>query len=91
LGAQGARKKKDYLEIRDWYLKTAPKESSGNERKDHIPFILEQLSKPFKKLPFVSIRSDIPLQDAIEMKASDYTTTFIYNPHKWDAKATMAT
>jgi thymidylate synthase len=89
--AQGARKKKDYLEIRDWYLKTAPKESSGNERKDHIPFILEQLSKPFKKLPFVSIRSDIPLQDAIEMKASDYTTTFIYNPHKWDAKATMAT
>ena len=38
------RNRKDYLDLREWDLKTAPRESEGNERKDHIPFILEQLS-----------------------------------------------
>jgi len=80
----------EYLDIRNWYLKTAPDESSGNERKDHVPFILEQLSKPPRELPSLKIKKEIPLLDAIEMPVGEYAEVKNYKPHKWNSRATMA-
>lgn len=79
----------EYLSLREWYLESAPIESNGNERKDHIPFILEQLSKQPKELPSIEIK-DIPLLDAINMSPMEYVKIKDYNPHKWDSKANMA-
>lgn len=83
--------RKEYVSLRDWYLENAPPESQGNERKDHIPFILEQLSKQPRKLPSIKIKKEIPLLNAIEMPALEYAEIENYNPHEWGAKAVMAT
>ena len=79
-----------YLNLNEWYLKNAPEESEGNERKDHIPLILEQLSKTPRKLPSLEIKKDMPLLDAIEMSVGEYVEVKNYNPHKWDSRANMA-
>lgn len=79
-----------YLDLKEWYLKNAPEESQGNERKDHIPFILEQLSKNPRELPSLEIKEEISLLDAIEMPVEDYANVENYNPHKWDSRANMA-
>jgi len=85
-----------YLDLREWYLKTAPSESEGNEGKDHVPFILMQLSKMPKPLPRLEIKSGVPLLDAIEMpaiqteKEMGYAEILGYNPEKWNSKADMA-
>lgn len=78
-----------YLDLKDWYLGVAPEESEGNERKDHIPFVLEQLSKEPRNPPQISLE-DIPLLDAIQKSALEVVHVEGYNPHKWDAKARMA-
>ena len=80
----------EYSDLKDWYLKNTNEESSGNERKDHIPFILEQLSKEPKALPTLTIKRDVPILEAMYMPALDYVKIEGYNPHKWDAKANMA-
>jgi thymidylate synthase len=81
----------EYLDLKDWYLKNAAPESEGNERKDHIPFILEQLSKSPRSLPSLEIKKEIPLLEAINMSALDYAKTIGYDPDKkWDFKAVMA-
>lgn len=85
-----------YLNLRDWYLSVAHAESEGNEGKDHIPFILTQLSKMPGILPTLEIKAGIPLLDAIEMPAIEtekeygYAKIIGYNPAKWDSKADMA-
>jgi len=81
----------EYLQLKEWYIEVAPEESTGNERKDHIPFILEQLSKPHRDLPSLRIKKDVSLLEAIEMPAKKYAEIVEYNPDKWDAKAMMAT
>ena len=81
---------KGYLELKNWYLENAPAEILGKERCDHIPFILEQLSKKPLGLPFVKLRKDIPLLDAINLPIKDVVSVNKYKPHKWDAKARMA-
>jgi len=80
----------EYVDLKYWYLQNALSESPGNERKDHIPFILEQLSKEPKKLPSIKIKKDIPLMDAINMSPLDIVIIQNYNPNKWDSKAVMA-
>ena len=55
-----------------------------------IPFILEQLSKTPRKLPFLEIKKEIPLLDAIEMPVGEYAKVKNYDPHKWNSKANMA-
>jgi hypothetical protein len=80
----------EYLDLKDWYLKNAPPESQGNERKDHIPFILEQLSKTPGQLSVLEIKKEIPLFEAIEMPAMKYAKIIGYEPAKWDSKAVMA-
>jgi thymidylate synthase len=83
-------KETEYLDLNEWYLKNAPEESEGNERKDHIPFILEQLSKTPRELPSLEIKEEIPLFDAIKMPVGEYAEVKNYNPHKWDSRANMA-
>ena len=79
-----------YLELRGKYLKIAGSESEGNERKDHIPFILEQLSKEPRDLPSIKL-VDIPLLEAIQKPVVDVVHISGYDSHKWDSKAIMAT
>jgi len=81
--------KEGYLNLKEWYLNHAPKESKGNEKKDHIPFILTQLSKSPGKLPEIKLKK-IPLLEAIKMPAMDYVEISGYEPEKWDSKAEMA-
>lgn len=84
------KSREDYLELKEWYLSSAPEESFGNEKKDHIPFILEQLSKEPKTLPILSFKEEVPLMEAIEMNPLDLVNIHNYKPEKWDSKAEMA-
>ncbi|HVY01496.1 MAG TPA: thymidylate synthase [Candidatus Nanoarchaeia archaeon] len=86
---KGATQKGDYLEIRDWYLRSSPDESLGNERKDHVPFVLEQLSKEPQPLPRLQL-ANMPFFELIERPAREVMKLEGYAPLKWDSKATMA-
>jgi len=78
-----------YLDLRSWYVDKSGKEREGQERKDHIPFVLEQLSKTPRKLPVIET-ADVPLMQAIDMNPLSYVKVIGYEPHKWDSKAVMA-
>jgi thymidylate synthase len=85
------KNREDYLGLREWYLKKAPGESEGNKKKDHMPFILEQLSKTPKKLPTIKIiNPSLSLLDAIQLSVLDVVTIKNYEPHKWKSKAEIA-
>ena len=81
----------DYLGLLNWYLGRTSPETPGNEGKDHIPYILTQLSKSPRELPTIKLKENVSLLDAIEMPAMDYVSVENYNPHKWNSKARMAT
>lgn len=86
-----ANQRDDFLEVKEWYEKEAGAESKGNERKDHMPFVLEQLSKQPRKLPTLELAGDMNIHEMIA--APSATSTYKihgYDPHKWDAKAEMA-
>jgi len=83
------RGREEYLKLKEWYLNNVPEESQDNERKDHVPFVLEQLSKEPKKLPGVTLE-DIPFMEAIQLPGGDVVKVEGYHPHKWDSKAKMA-
>lgn len=83
------KNRENYLDLKEWYLQTAPAESEGNEKKDHIPFVLEQLSKEPRELPSVELK-DIPLIEAIQNPVGEVVSVEGYNPHKWDSRAGMA-
>jgi thymidylate synthase len=86
---KGATLREDFLDIRKWYLNNSPEESEGNEKKDHIPFILQQLSIEPRKLPNIEI-ADLPFFELIERPAKEVVKLQGYKPHKWDSKAVMA-
>ncbi len=86
---KGAIRLEDYLDIKEWYLKHAPAESEGNERKDHVPFALEQLSKEPQPLPRLHIHRG-PLFEIIQKPAKEVLALEGYTPLKWDSKAVMA-
>ncbi len=79
----------DFIGLKAWYEETAPPEDALNARKDHVPFVLEQLSKPVRLLPRLELR-DIPLFEAIHLPVGEVAQLVGYDPHKWDAKAVMA-
>ena len=85
----GVENRQKYLELKEWYLRNAGDESPGNERKDHIPFILEQLSKEPRTLPSIKLE-DISLIDAIKKPVEEVIKIEGYDSHKWDSKAVMA-
>lgn len=84
-----AKVEEDYMGIREWYEKNAPAESAGNERKDHVPFVLEQLSKTPKAFPTIEI-SKMPFFEVINMPAKEIIKLSNYEPIKWDSRAVMA-
>ncbi len=82
-------KREDYLDLRESYLTKAGPEKIGSERKDHIPFILEQLSKEPRPLPQIQLsRGDF--FDLINKPVKEIATITGYYPHKWDSRAEMA-
>jgi len=84
------KEKSEYLNLKDWCLDNTPPESEGNEKKDHIPFILTQLSKPPRELPSLKILNDIPLLEAIHTPPLEVVEIENYDPHKWASRANMA-
>jgi thymidylate synthase len=85
-----ADRREDYLEIREWYLNSAPEEGALHEGKDHIPYVLQQLSYEPMELPKLEINSDLPLFELINKPAGDVLRLDNYNFHKWDSNALMA-
>lgn len=50
-----AEKRDDFLDIITWINQQAPPEAEGTEKQDHVPLILEQLSRKPGALPQMSI------------------------------------
>lgn len=69
-----AEKKQDYLEIKDWIEKNAPEQTE--DRKDHVPGMLEQLSREPRERPEMKV-PDKPID---EMEYEDFKLED-YNPH----------
>ena len=65
-----------YLEVRDWLTSVAPAEGEGEAGFDHIPNLLEQLSRQPRSLPTVEV-ADKPLDDL----GVDDVTLSGYDPH----------
>jgi thymidylate synthase len=86
----GATENSDFMDIRQWYINNSPAEGQGNERKDHLPFVLEQLSIEPRELPTLEVLVDGPFFDNIEKPAKEVFKLKNYNPHTWDSKAEMA-
>ncbi len=86
---KSVQRREEYRDVADWYLKNAPEEDKINQGKDHVPFVLYQLSLTPKKLPTIELKG-VNFWDAIYMKAGDVAEIKDYNPHEWDSKARMA-
>ncbi|MFH1290312.1 MAG: thymidylate synthase [Nanoarchaeota archaeon] len=84
--------KEEYLKLRDWYVATAPAERDIDARKDHIPFVLTQLSKQLRALPRLELMDGLDFWNVLESGARYEDTAVLhdYHPCKWDAKARMA-
>jgi len=54
--------KGDYLEVRDWLEGRAPAEADGEEGYDHVPNLLEQLSREPRERPGIEI-ADRPIDE----------------------------
>ena len=80
----------DFLAIKEWYVQNAPPEDKHNERKDHIPFVLEQLSKTPGKLPSLEI-TPLPFFDLINQPVKEVTKLIGGDKQQqWNSKAVMA-
>ncbi|MEM4605708.1 MAG: thymidylate synthase [Candidatus Pacearchaeota archaeon] len=82
--------KEKYYLLKEWYLNNAPKETKENERKDHIPFLLEQLAKEPKEPPKLFIKSSETIFEVIKKPYDQVIELINYFPHEWDSKAKMA-
>ncbi|WP_323677954.1 thymidylate synthase, partial [Halorubellus sp. PRR65] len=54
--------KADYLDVKSWVERTAPDEADGEEGYDHVPGLLEQLSREPRERPRIEI-ADVPLDE----------------------------
>lgn len=80
----------DFLSIREWYLSKAPEENKYNKRKDHVPFVLHQLSLTPGRLPKIEIKK-MPFFELIEQPAEKVVKLVGGDkPLRWDSKAVMA-
>ena len=59
----------EYLEVKDWLESEAPPEAEGDERLDHVPGLLEQLSREPLERPTLEI-ADVSID---ELTADDVT------------------
>ncbi len=71
-----ASSREGYLEVRDWITDNAPEEREGEERYDHVPGLLKQLSREPRERPSMTI-SDKPLD---ELEFEDFELSG-YDPH----------
>jgi len=64
----------EYREVREWLESTAPPEAEGEKRHDHVPGLLEQLSREPTERPAIEV-ADKPLDDLayddIELRGYD--------------------
>jgi len=68
---QDVQTKQDYLVVRDWLTEHAPPEADGHEHEDHVPNLLEQLSRQPNALPEIEV-ADKPLD---ELEFEDFELT----------------
>jgi thymidylate synthase len=52
----------EYREVADWVERRAPAEADGNEREDHVPGLLRQLSRDPRDRPEIEV-ADVPLDE----------------------------
>ncbi|RQH00001.1 thymidylate synthase [Natrarchaeobius oligotrophus] len=52
----------EYLAVREWLESEAPAEADGDERLDHVPGLLEQLSREPLERPTLAV-ADVPIDD----------------------------
>jgi len=71
-----AETNEDYLEVRNWILENAPEEREGEEKYDHVPGLLKQLSREPRERP----RMEVPNKPIEEMEYEDFELKN-YNPH----------
>lgn len=45
----------DYLEVKEWLVENSPEEAEGEERYDHVPGLLEQLSREPRDRPVIQV------------------------------------
>jgi thymidylate synthase len=57
-----AERRAEYLDVRDWLESSAPPEAADEENQDHVPGLLEQLSRKPTARPEIEI-ADRPLDD----------------------------
>ncbi len=65
--------KADFLDVREWLESTAPAEEDGSEGYDHVPGLLEQLSREPKPRPTIDV-ADKPLDELTyeDVEVHDY-------------------
>jgi thymidylate synthase len=66
----------DYLEVKEWIDENAPEEVEGEERHDHVPGLLKQLSREPRERP----EMEVPEKPIEEMEYEDFELKD-YNPH----------
>lgn len=71
---RNADEKEDFLDIKQWVQENTPEQTE--DRKDHIPGLLEQLSREPRELP----EMEVPDKPIDEMKHADFELKD-YNPH----------
>ncbi len=73
---RSASAREDYLEVRNWVLDNAPDEREGEERYDHVPGLLKQISREPRQRPDMEI-ADKQLD---ELEFEDFELEN-YDPH----------
>ena len=65
--------REEYLGVREWLTEAAPDEREGNERYDHVPGLLTQLSREPRSRPAIEI-ADKPLDELgfDDIRLTDY-------------------
>ncbi|MFB6111917.1 MAG: thymidylate synthase [Halobacteriaceae archaeon] len=65
--------REDYAAVRDWLLDTAPEEEPEAENQDHVPGLLEQLTREPRPRPTIDV-ADVPLAelDAKDISLEEY-------------------
>lgn len=71
-----ASSREDYLKVRDWILENAPEEREEEEKYDHVPGLLEQMSREPRERP----EMEVPNKPIEEMEYEDFELKN-YDPH----------
>ncbi|MFB6203630.1 MAG: thymidylate synthase [Candidatus Nanohaloarchaea archaeon] len=73
---RGVSSREEFLEVRDWIQENAPEERDGEERYDHVPGLLKQLSREPGERP----EMELPEKSIDELEYGDFELKG-YEPH----------